>query len=120
MDPKTIWNEKQNKPTYVVRDLLAYAPADVVYTSLLRRGVFKWLAARRKLIVLKDIWRDRITASIAEQKQADPRRREWLRGYRAGLEECRKEVRAICHGPRWEAPDHDKAAREWLDKYGGN
>lgn len=114
MNPNNIWQERQNKPTLVARDLAAYVDADTVYTVLLRRGVFKWLAARRKLIRVKDVWRERITASLEEQRTADPARKQWLRGYRAALEECRAEVRTICHGPRWDCPDFDRDAQRWL------
>ena len=115
MNPQSIWNEAQNKPTLVVRDLAEYAPADVVYESLLRRGVFKWLSVRRGLIKLKNTWRDRVSWSIQEQKSPDKKRhKEWLRGYRAGIEECREEVRALCHSSRWQAPDIDSDASRWL------
>ena len=71
----TIWMERQNKPSLVVRDLEPLlAPGvrrSVIYESLLRRGVFKWLAVRRDLIRLKNLWKTRVTESIARQK-ADP------------------------------------------------
>lgn len=117
MNRKSIWLEAQNRPTLIVRDLAPYAPADVVYETLLRRGVFKWLAARRKVIRLKNTWRVRITASLAEQREADPARKQWLRGYRAGIEQCRAELRAICHGERWDCPDFDREAQRWLERY---
>ena len=121
MNEKSIWNEKQNKPTLIVCDLEPYADSDVVYEILLRRGVFKWLSARRKIIRLKNEWKDKITISIAEQKETDSwKKKEWLRGYRKGLEECRAEVRTICHGTRWEAPDFDSKAKEWLNTYSKN
>jgi len=56
MNARTIWHHAQNRPSLVVRDLAEYAPADVVYETLLRRGVFEWLAVRRDLIRLKDRW----------------------------------------------------------------
>jgi hypothetical protein len=105
MDKFSIWNESQNKPTLIVRDLQAYAPANVIYESLLRRGVFKWLSARRKLIKLKNIWRERITQSLQTQKNSTGPDVNYWRGYRRGIEECRKEVRIICHGERWEASE---------------
>ena len=121
MDEKSIWNERQNKPTLIVRDLAPFVDQDFVYEVLLRRGVFKWLSARRKIIKLKNTWKARITASIAEQKETKNwKRREWLRGYRKGLEECRAEVREVCHATRWEAPDFDKQANEWLENYSQN
>jgi hypothetical protein len=114
--PRTIWHERQNRPSLVVDDLAEYAPPDVVYTSLLRRGVFKWLAVRRGLIKAKDIWKRRVTQSITAQHAApSPTTRAYLRGYRRALEECRAEVRALCHSDRWQAPDIDRRARRWLE-----
>lgn len=116
MNHKTIWNEQQNKPTLVVNDLKDYAPADVVYSSLLRRGVFKWLAVRRQLIRLKDVWKARVTESISQQK-LHPHRKAYFRGYRKALEECRTEVRALCHSARWQVPDNDVKAIRWLNNF---
>ena len=118
MDPKSIWNEEQNKPSLVVDDLEAHASRDVIYEVLLRRGVFKWLSARRKLIKLKDAWRDRVTASIERQQDLTGPSVNYERGYRRAIQECRAEVREICHGPRWDCPDNDSRAREWLRQYG--
>lgn len=116
MTPKSIWKEAQNKPTLVVRDLEHYVDSDTVYESLLRRGVFKWLSARRKIIKLKNALKGRIawTHTACDGRQ-NAYYRQWLRGYRAGLEEARNEIRKICHGDRWEAPDFDKHAKAWLD-----
>lgn len=116
----TIWMERQNKPSLVVKDLAPLlAPGvsrNAIYESLLRRGVFKWLAVRRDLIRLKNLWKTRVTESIARQK-ADPavRSRDYERGYRDCLQVCRAEIRALCHSPRWQAPDHDPQAVRWLE-----
>lgn len=117
MNKQDIWTYAQNKPTLIVDDLKDYAPKDVVYESLLRRGVFKWPAVRRKLIELKDVWKRRITASYDQQKAADAYHKMYWRGYRKALEECRAEVRALCHGPRWDCPDFDSKAQQWLEQY---
>jgi hypothetical protein len=114
MTPSTIWQCRQNKPTYVVNDLIRYAPARVIYGVLLQRGIFKWLAARRQLIRLKIVWKRRVTYSLEMQRECEWRKREYWRGYRRALEECRAEVRALCHSPRWQAPDNDERARQWL------
>jgi hypothetical protein len=136
MNRATIDHEAQNRPSLIVADLAPYAPADVVYETLLRRGVFKWMAVRIFVIFLKNEWKERITQSIARQRdlrtQAHAlrgmesrlmrRKRTKLlrkaneeRGYRRGLEQCRAEVRGLCHGPRWQAPINDRAALRWLD-----
>lgn len=117
---KTIWSYKQNRPTLVVRDLARLVPGHLVYSVLLQRGVFKWFAVRRDLIKLKNLWRDRITALNAELRAA----KESGHGYEAALlkgklkayEECRGEVRALCHSERWRAPDNDREAQRWLNE----
>lgn len=120
MNPKTIWHVRQNKPSYVVKDLSKYVHEDIIYDSLLKRGVFKWFAVRRDLIKLKNVWRDRITRSIANQKVCKAYDKHhlahWLAGYRAATERCRKEVRDLCHSERWRAPDNDNLARYYLEK----
>jgi hypothetical protein len=119
LTPENIWNYKQNKPTLVVKDLECYAPADVIYFSLLTRGVFKWLSARRKIIRLKDDIKAKIVNSFQEQKESTSYgRKMYIKGYRKALEECRKEIREICHSPRWQAPDFDSQAQKYLDKLG--
>jgi len=128
---KNIWAFKQNKPSLIVRDITEKYPSippDFIYSILLKRGVFKWLAVRRDLIILKNIWRDTITntiISIREEKgkiEADIKYRRptnynnlyYLRGYLKAIENNRKEIRKLCHSDRWRAPDFDKGANEYL------
>jgi hypothetical protein len=120
MNPSDIWMERENKPSYVVDDLAEYCPADIVYESLLRRGVFKWLAVRRDLIRLKDQWGWKITAQIAlvrmHKRHNDVYKLGYERGYLKAMEECRAEIRYLCHSARWRAPDNDRRAIKWLEK----
>lgn len=120
MNPKSIWNIRQNKPSYVVRDLAEYAPEDIIYDSLLKRGVFKWFAVRRDLIKLKNLWRKRIHVTFASQRVCKRyrlhHRAHWIAGYRYAMEECRKEVRELCHSERWRAPDNDNLAQYYLER----
>ena len=116
MNPATIWQAQQNKPSLLVHDLAAYAPADAVYESLLRRGVFKWFAVRRALIKLKAAWKARVTDSICRQRACDGPDVNYWRGYRRALEECRAEVRALCHSPRWTCQNNDQRAKAWLSE----
>jgi Leu/Phe-tRNA-protein transferase len=125
-NPKTIWELAQNKPSLVVKDVLKLSRSsffemteDRLYQILLNRGVFKWLAVRRDLIKLKDKWKRSVTACLAWKKEFK-RTKEWRRyyfvkGYQAALEQCRAEVRALCHSQRWRAPDNDRKAQEWLE-----
>ncbi len=118
MDARSIENERQNKPTLIVRDLAAFdVPPDAAYEILLRRGVFKWLSARRRIIRLKDDIKREVTLSLVRQRGAvDGNDKAFERGYRKAKEEDRASIRAICHSPRWQAPDFDRDARRWLTK----
>ena len=113
LNSQTIWNEAQNKPTLVVRDIMKRYPEvdpDFIYEVLLRRGVFKWLAVRRELIHLKYLWKEKVRELNRKKTQQE-------KGFLKALEECRKQVRILCHSSRWKAPDIDKTALEWLDNY---
>jgi len=112
---------RQNKLSFVADDLELYGiPRSVTLRILLARGVFKWLAARRDIIKAKDRWRERITETLGAIRQAkserDRERLLWLRGYLKALEECRGEMRAICHSDRWRCPDNDTRARRWFEE----
>ena len=120
MNSFDINQERQNKPTLIARDFLNWfeIPEEETYAILLKRGVFKWLAVRRLLIKLKNAWKTEITETIERIKLAktagDARSLFYLRGYLKALEAHRKQVRALCHSPRVQAPDNDKRAREYL------
>lgn len=83
---------------------------DFVYGILLKRGVFKWLAVRRKLIKLKNNWKREIT-------ELNRKKNEQEKGYLKALERCRREIRGLCHSERWQAPDSDKKAINFLRRY---
>lgn len=121
LNPSSIWNCRQNKPSHIVRDLKSYVDPDTVYETLLRRGVFKWLAVRRELIRLKEEWKERLKIADVDcqiaRRSDDRYYAAYMKGYRQALRECRQEVRALCHSPRWQVPDHDREAQRWLDSY---
>jgi ribosomal protein S14 len=105
-------NYKQNKPTLIVRDICqAYpeVPADFVYQVLLNRGAFKWFTVRRQLIKLKDTWRDKVSMLNCKKTQRE-------KGYLEALQECRQQVRDLCHSSRMQAPDFDRHAQRYLEK----
>lgn len=123
--PKSIDQFKQNKPSLIVRDILntqATAAFELeeheIYEILLRRGVFKWFSVRRKLIKAKEHWKDRLKTALDYQilsRSTGRWNRVWYwRGYRKALEECRADIRRLCHEPRWQAQDNDKPAQQWL------
>jgi hypothetical protein len=142
----SIWQHRQNKPSYVVQDVISefyrIYPVELtpyvvkvlsgrLYEMLLKRGIFKWLAVRRDLIKLKNAWKTEITArqtEIASNKivirlckgTAPARhaafRNQYHRGYMAAMTRCRQEVRALCHSDRWQVQDNDRDAQRWLEE----
>src|SRR6266566_3520257 len=93
-------NLRQNHPELIVRDLADTVAPEMVRQVLKERGVNKWLRVRRLLIQLKARWKDQIVATLLEMRTASDARREYLRGYRKALDDCRQQVRALCHSPR--------------------
>jgi len=118
LTPNLIDTIKQNKPSLIVSDLEAYGvPSSITMKILLGRGVCKWLSVRRKLIKLKYIWKERVkeTVKVIKLCKEDPYYNlEYYRGYLKAYEECRKEVRELCHSPRWQVPDNDTIANNFL------
>lgn len=118
---KNIWNFKQNKPSLIAKDLSRYGvPFDITMRVLLARGVFKWLGVRRLLIKQKDIWKNRLTNAYylcqKNRKEQNFKDYWYYRGYAKAYEEARKEVRDLCHSERWQAPDFDYEAQNFLNK----
>lgn len=119
LTPELIWNIEQNKPSLVAEDLEEFGvPAHITHSVLLARGVYKWLSVRRQIIKLKNVWKARIVETLAKLKEAKRSHNDYevgyLRGYLKAYEECRSEVRALCHSERWQAPDFDRKAQAHL------
>jgi len=119
MNPHTIWQYKQNKPSLIAQDFLESYDIPLVYTHyiLLKRGVYKWLSVREDLIKLKIKWAKELTdlyIEVSEMKKGTPKHREKVGRIKA-LEQCRKEVRELCHSPRWRAPQRDRKAGWFLE-----
>jgi hypothetical protein len=101
---------RQNHPELVVRDILSLAynshSSDDFWETetravLKRRGVNKWLAVRRLLIQTKARWKKQLTYLYRTLSfYRDCKDKEWLRGYVRCLEDCRAQVRALCHSTR--------------------
>lgn len=120
VQPETVENYRQNRPTLVARDLAIFGvPSATAYAILMARGVFKWLAVRRDLIKLKNAWKVQVTLRLGHLRIAkaagDHRRIAYLRGEIAAITQCRAEVRALCHSKRWRCPDCDPEARRWME-----
>jgi len=121
--PENIWNFEQNKPSLIVKDITEKYPEvdpDFIYEVLLKRGIFKWLAVRRDLIKLKNIWRDEITELRDILTQAKKDRESYKFKKESGaikiLTRCRQDIRKLCHSERWRAPDFDRKANKFLDE----
>jgi len=138
--PGNIWQYRQNRPSLVAADLrrLFGVPYAASMRIMLARGAFKWFGVRRDLIRLKNVWKAEVTETQSEvsrvrnrltilcntegsepavQRQkvnAAIRQLHHARGRLSALQECRAAVRALCHGPRWQAPDNDRHAQAWL------
>ena len=112
----TINSQKQNKPTLVVADMARIGvDPQFTYHVLLKRGIFKWLAGRKQIIKLKNTLKDKVRESISEQKSTQNwTKKHYLRGYRKAMEECRKELRLICHQSRWTVQPDDRHAKKFL------
>lgn len=109
---------RQNKPSRIVDELEEWGvPRPSGYMILFATGVCKWLTVRRKLIKLKNAWREDITELTEEIREAkkgnDVALLYRLRGRLEMLQQCRAQVRALCHSKRWALPDYDtRAIRE--------
>ncbi len=119
LTPNLIWNIAQNKPSLIVADLVTLGVDRVdAHNILLARGVYKWLSVRRQLIALKDTWKVRVNLTLEAihvTKCADNAYQlGYQRGYLKAYEECRAEVRELCHSTRWQAPDYDREAQQHL------
>jgi len=104
MNERTIWNERQNHPELIVQDI-----AIEVRESLLRRGVNKWLYARRRIIDLKHSMKE--TARQIEKRPADLPKA--YRDIRLAYLGAYAELQHICKMPRfviW-GPLHKKMKR---------
>ena len=108
-----IWDYRQNKPHYIVEDIIKKYPnvdPSIIYSILLKRGVFKWFSVRRLLIKLKHNWKKEI-AELNKNKKIP-----YLKGFLKGIMKCSKEVNELCHSERWQAPDNDTKAQKYLKK----
>lgn len=116
-----IWEYAQNRVGLICHDLwrLYGVPKRATARILMMRGVYKWLAARRDLIRLKNQWRDELTVAYQaiasrEVKRGTPEYHR-LRGRIVTLETCRAAIRAICHSERWRCPLGEPKAMRLLE-----
>jgi len=105
---------RQNKVSYIVKDFKWLYPdidENKIYYILLTRGIFKWLRVRRDLIRLKDEWKKQLNKLYKMPNT------QYKKGFVKALEQCRKEVRNLCHMSRLVVQDNDKKARDYLRKW---
>ncbi len=98
VDPKTIWNFRQNHPELVVKDCrrefgLDDKQCDRLRQILMERGVNKWLWARRRFIDLKH----RLKEDVRLLQVSDIGERV----LRERLISVYSEMQNICKMPRW-------------------
>jgi len=96
----------QNRVSLIAADFARLGVDErTVRRVLMARGVNKWLAARRRIILYKNQLRDEITNTIGDIQAAkhggDHLRLARLRGALEAKQEARKHLRTICHMSRW-------------------
>lgn len=119
----TIWALEQAKPSLVAEDLAPWGvPSFAVHETLLKRGIYKWLAARRDIIKLKNRIRERLRVAHEEVRKhpRNSRARKRWQGRIETLEWVLREIRAITHSSRWRAPDNDEEAQRYLALFEGH
>jgi len=146
LDRISIDHFRQNKPSYVVKDIVEYFSKayalligretnDAVWSILLARGVLKWMSSRRALIAIKLMLRARIRDHQQEIKTKKLCLKEpkhmWpkgsnitsyhlghLRGSLASTELIYRYIRRICHSTRWQVPDNDlRSTPFWIAQH---
>lgn len=115
--PNNIWNYKQNKPSLICKDLdlLFGVPQHCTAKILVARGAAKWFSVRRELIKLKNGWKEQIKLLYEDRKVRGTPEYWYNRGKREALEQCRKEIRILCHSERWQCPDFDSKFLDLLN-----
>lgn len=128
--PQNIWEYTQNKPSLIANDMeqLFNVPKLATLKILMARGVFKWLSVRRELIKIKNIWKNKIVKlnneikilkSFVKNNPDNPVKQYsygYAKGYKKALEDCRKEIRKMCHSERWRTPDFDQKALKIIEE----
>ncbi len=94
MNEKTIWSVRQNNPELVVRDCIEEfgfneKQCEALRFILMKRGVNKWLFARRKFIKLKHEVKEML-------KKVKPKSKEWWQ-----LRHINERMQNIAKLPRW-------------------
>jgi len=113
-------NAKQNRPSLICADLLEKhgVPETSTAAVLMNRGVYKWFAVRRDIIRLKTVWKHQVCCyhvHIKQLRRGSTERREAAAALRT-LELCRKQLRELCHSPRWQFPDNDPKGRRLIEQ----
>jgi len=115
-----IWNFKQNKVSLMVdliKNRYPEVETDFLYEVALKAGIFKWFAVRRDLIKLKNDLRKFDTEYCLRRKRKSHKTVERMiedRGRHKMLIFIKEIIRKLCHSDRWQCPDHDRRANEWL------
>jgi hypothetical protein len=112
-----------------IRDTRLQASWIACMRILLATGVMKWFNVRRQLIRLKNDLHVRVAGLYAAERKmkelhGQPDADEvahakfhYIHGYRRGVEMVYRELKQLCHAPRWSAPDFDKLSKDFVQKY---
>ncbi|NMC58060.1 MAG: hypothetical protein GYA51_01495 [Candidatus Methanofastidiosa archaeon] len=119
INPKTINQVKQNHPELVVQDLkeefnLSKDECNYVRWVLLKRGVNKWLYARRLIIDLKHQMKKLVQENESTDKSKKQLKKEMLKSYER-LQNIAKMSRWVTWGP---FHNNRRKCDEEIDLYG--
>lgn len=124
ISPDRLWKVDSELLSYIIHDLEEFGvPNNVVHDILIARGVYKAFSVRRRLIRMQQTILNRIIYLKGERKQitnkhgnSSSTRIDYVRigGEIYACETIYNELRALCHSGRWQAPDNDKEAVDYL------
>jgi len=122
--PELVNQYRQNYPDLIVRDLMSeISNSNLVYATLLRRGVNKWLFVRTLLIRYKKLVKEWYKeAEKKMQKANNEYAKAYWKGYRDAMFKVRADLKALCNTPRYVIWNGDrpgavidkKISRGWL------
>lgn len=119
LDPNSIDQQRTCKVRLIAQDLSKWVEESKVYESLLRRGVFKWWAVRRKLIKLRWMMRRWIAESEDYKKHWRKHGQEHLywheKGYQRALIEMQDRLKRLIISERLQHDPKDREAYEYMN-----
>ena len=136
VNPKYIWSYSQNFPEVVVEDIMNHFRSnseidrDFLYSTLLKRGINKWLLVRKMLIRLKKLYLEKMKeAQRLENEATNTLSAMYWKGKAAAYNEIRRDLKLLCVTPRWVIWNHREPglidtigmkpgdSKKWVDLY---